>query len=268
MMILRGLSLLVVAAIGLWTCVTGRETVPITGRTQTVAFTREEAAEIGSQAYDRLLSGQRVVAGEQADRVAAIASRVARAAEELTALDYAWRVALVEGADANAFALPGGGIGVMTGMLDVARDDDELATVIAHEVAHVVARHGAERMTRERLKGLGMQALGLAIGDMDPATRGVLMGALGLGAQFGFDMPFSRSHEAEADYIGLLLMAEACYDPRDAPQLWRNMREAARGAPPEFLSTHPSHDSRIAALEEAMPKALEIFGESCPVAGS
>jgi metalloendopeptidase OMA1, mitochondrial len=179
--------------------------------------------------------------------------------------DYDWRAALLSSPDVNAFALPGGKIAVLSGMLRVADTEDELAAVIAHAVGHVVARHGQERITQQQLAEWGQMAVGVALGDMDPATRAAVLGALGVGAQFGVLMPFSRTHEAEADAIGLVLMARACYDPRAAVQVWRDMARAGRGQPPEFLSTHPRHESRIAALEARMDEALAEYREAgCP----
>lgn len=249
-----------------WTLITGREAVPLTERTQIISVSNEEAAALGAQAYREVLSQhQAVQTGPAAERVRAIAERIAEAAEASLDVDYQWEVALLRSDAANAFALPGGKIAVLTGLLDVARTDDQLATVIGHEVAHVLARHGSERMTQEKLAATGRLAVGVAIGDLDPASQTAILGALGLGTQFGVLMPFSRIHEAEADRIGLIVMARACYDPRAAIDMWTNMAQGAGDGPPEFLSTHPSHGSRIEALQGWMEEALAARAEAgCP----
>ena len=263
---LKLFALLAFAIMFVWTWLTGREEVPITGRTQVIAVSEEEAARLGARAYEQAVSQYPMIGeGPDSRRVLEITSRIASEAEEVIGADYDWRAALLSSRDINAFALPGGKIAVFQGMLAVADTDDELAAVIAHEIAHVVARHGSERITQQQLAEMGQMAVGVALGDMDPATRAAVLGALGVGAQFGVLMPFSRVHEAEADQIGLVLMARACYDPRAAPRLWRDMARAARGQAPEFLSTHPSHGSRIEALEARMDEALREYREAgCP----
>ena len=254
------------AVMFVWTLITGREAVPLTERTQIISVSEEEAAALGAQAYREVLSQhQAVQTGPAAERVQAIAERIADAAEASFDVDYHWDVALLRSEAANAFALPGGKIAVLTGLLDVARTDDQLATVIGHEVAHVLARHGSERMTQEKLAATGRLAVGVAIGDLDPASQTAILGALGLGTQFGVLMPFSRIHEAEADRIGLIVMARACYDPRAAIEMWGNMAQGAGDGPPEFLSTHPSHGSRMEALRGWMEEALAARAEAgCP----
>ena len=266
-MIIKILALIGFAAVFVWTWLTGREAVPITDRTQIVAISEEEAASLGEQAFDEVLSRHEAVrSGPNAERVEAIAERLGGAAHDLTDPDYPWQVALLVSEDANAFALPGGKIAVLTGLLAVTPTDDQLAAVIAHELAHVIARHGAERLTQQQLAEYARMAVGVAIGDLDPAAQAAVLGALGIGTQFGVLMPFSRQHEAEADRIGLILMASACYDPRGAIEVWTNMTEATGEGPPEILSTHPSHGSRIELLTGWMDEALQAQSEAgCPV---
>ena len=265
-LIAKVLALVAFAVTFVWTLITGREEVPLTERTQVIAVSEEQAAELGAQAYREVLEEHEVVAtGPEAELVEEVAARIAQAADEITDPDYRWRVALLRAPEANAFALPGGNLAVLTGLLDVARTEDQLAAVIGHEVAHVLARHGAERMTQQKLAEVGRLAVGMAIGDLDPAVQTAVLGALGLGAQFGVLMPFSRVHESEADRIGLILMARACYDPRAAVEVWANMAAAGRGAPPEWLSTHPSHGSRMEGLNAFMDEALRERDEAdCP----
>jgi len=265
-LVLKLFALLAMVVLIAWTWLTDRETVPLSERTQIVSFSEEEMAALGAQAYNQAIAGKRLVtSGPEAERVMRVANRIAAATERLTGTRTAWRVALVEDPRANAFALPGGGIAVLSGILPLAPTDDGLAAIIGHEMAHVVARHGAERLTHQWLAQVGQTAIGFAVGDMDPATQRVVLGAIGLGAQVGVLMPFSRTHEAEADRIGLILMSAACYDPRAAPEFWQRMMAAARRGPPEFLSTHPSHATRIRELQAAVDEAMAARSEAgCP----
>jgi predicted Zn-dependent protease len=149
-------------------------------------------------------------------------------------------------------------------LVPVAENVDGLAVVMGHEIAHAIARHGAERMAHQKLVQLGTLAAGMALSDMDAGTQQMVMGALGVGAQYGVLLPFSRDHESEADEMGLILMARACFDVTEAPRLWERMGRASRGAPAEFMSTHPSHETRIRQFEQWMPEALELKRQSCP----
>jgi predicted Zn-dependent protease len=158
---------------------------------------------------------------------------------------------------ANAFALPGGKIGVHTGLFQVAKNQDQLATVIGHEVAHVLAGHSNERASTQLATQGAMEALSVLSGPASPGKSRVLA-VLGVGAQVGVILPFSRAQESEADVMGLDLMASAGFDPRQGPALWENMSKLG-GAPPELLSTHPSSATRIAALRERVQISLPIF---------
>ncbi len=169
-----------------------------------------------------------------------------------------WEIVVFDSKEANAFALPGRKIGVYTGMLKVAQTPDQLAAVLGHEVAHVTQKHGNERVSQQLVAEGGMQVASVALGGKGE-THDVAMAALGVGAQYGVLMPFSRTQESEADVVGLDYMARAGFDPRAAVELWTNMAAAGGGTPPEFLSTHPSHDSRIHDLEKHMPEALKTY---------
>ena len=259
-------ALVAFAFMFVWTLITGREQVPLTDRTQIIAVSEEESAALGARAFAEVLSRFEVErSGPAAERVREVAARIAAAADAITENDYEWEAVLLRSDDVNAFALPGGKVAVLSGLLGVADQEDEIAAVVGHEVAHVLARHGAERLTQEQLAEYGRMAVSVAVGDLDPAAQAAVMGALGLGTQFGVLMPFSRTHETEADRIGLLLMARACYDPRAALSVWQDMAEAAGGGPPEFLSTHPSHGSRIEALQQYMDEAMQARSDAgCP----
>jgi predicted Zn-dependent protease len=266
-LLVKLIALLGFGVMFVWTLITGREAVPLTERTQVITVSEEDAAALGAQAFREVLTQNRVIrSGPQADMVAHVVGRIARVADDITEVDYQWEAVLLDSAEANAFALPGGKIAVLAGLLQVARTQDQLAAVVGHELAHVLARHGAERLTQQKLAETGRLAIGIAIGDMDPAAQGAILGALGLGAQFGVLMPFSRIHESEADRIGLILMARACFDPSAAVEVWANMGRQAGEGPPEFMSTHPSHGSRMEALTGALEDArAEQEAADCPV---
>lgn len=171
-----------------------------------------------------------------------------------------WEVRTFASEDVNAFALPGGKIGVYTGLLQVAKGQDQLAAVIGHEVAHVIAGHSNERVSQQQVAGLGMNVAQLILGG--GAGGGAMMSALGAGAQYGVLLPFSRAHESEADLLGLDYMAKAGFDPRAAAQLWRNMAQAGGQKPPEFASSHPSDETRIRQIEARVPQDLPVFQQA------
>ena len=163
---------------------------------------------------------------------------------------------------ANAFALPSGKIGVHTGLLKVTSNQDQLAAVIGHEVGHVLAQHSNERMSTQMVVSQGVNLVG-AIAAPQSALGQVAVGALGIGAQYGVILPYSRTHESEADKIGLDLMAKAGFDPRESVELWMNMNRAAGGGQSlEILSTHPSHETRIEDLNNRMADAMELFRQA------
>ena len=165
-----------------------------------------------------------------------------------------WEVVVFKDPSPNAFALPGGKIGVHTGMLPVARTADQLAAVLGHEVGHVLAQHGNERVSQGELAALLMGVVDISLKKMDPDQKKLLLGGLGVGLQFGALLPFSRSQESEADLIGLRLMTRSGFNPKESVELWKNMKASAGGGGPEWLSTHPSPDSRIQILESEATK--------------
>jgi predicted Zn-dependent protease len=231
--------------------------VPYTGRSQVMVVSESQAKELGAQAFAELLKQSRVVKDPAyVAPVRTVGQRIAKVAEER---DADWQFAVLDDPkQVNAFALPGGKVGVYTGMFPVARTSAALAVVVAHEVAHVLARHGGERMSQAMLANLGGTVLGAALGG-GPGTQAILA-AYGLGAQLGVLMPFSRTQEEEADHIGLILMGKAGYDPREAIAFWERMDRAGGGkAPPEFLSTHPSHGTRVENIRQWLAEALPHY---------
>ena len=256
------LPLLLFGAYMLYYYFSNQETVPLTGRKQLVDISREQEAALGYQSYRQILRQEAIVpSGAQVDLVKSIGGRLAKVAEDP---GFEWEFNLINSEQVNAFCLPGGKVAVYTGILPVAKNADGLAAVMGHEIAHAIARHGAERMAHQKLVQIGTLAAGVAVSDMSPEAQRGVMGALGVGAQFGVLLPFSRDHESEADYMGLIYAARACFDPREAPRLWERMGQAGGGrAPAEFMSTHPSHETRIRQLNEWMPKALEERSRVC-----
>ena len=173
-----------------------------------------------------------------------------------------WEVVTFGKNQRNAFAVPGKKIGVYTGILDIMRTQNELAAVIGHEIAHVLAEHSQQRMTSEQAVQFGLTIVQLTMARSNPAQQRTIMGLLGFGADVGILLPYSRGHESEADHIGLTLMAKAGFDPRASIALWRAMNEGNAKNPPEFLSTHPANRTRIRQLERRMPEALKHYVEA------
>lgn len=169
-----------------------------------------------------------------------------------------WELVVFRDPTANAFALPGGKIGVNTGLLPVAKTDAQLAAVLGHEIGHVIAKHGNERMSEALAQGVVLNAAN-ALLNRNGQDHPYAMAALGLGAQVGIALPHSRTQESEADLIGLKLMAEAGYDPHESVELWKNMMKASGGSPPEFLSTHPASTSRIQNLQAHLPEVMPLY---------
>jgi predicted Zn-dependent protease len=234
------------------TVVAACATAPVTGRQQFIAVSEPQAAQLGAQAYQQILAEKQVIRGtEQSRMVEEVGHAIAAAVDAPSD----WQFALLRDPTPNAFALPGGKVGVHTGLFKVVNGPDELAVVMAHEVAHVTARHSAERMTREMAIGVGLMGIGAAT---SPAAADILAQA----ASLGIVLPFSRTQELEADEIGLIYMAMAGYDPRAAIEVWQNFEALNGERPPEFLSTHPSPPNRIERLQALMPRALEIYRQN------
>lgn len=224
-----------------------------TGRTQLIFMSDAEVNSMGLQAFDTLKRENKISLDVTNNRfVNCVASAITRE------VGGKWEVVVFEDKSLNAFALPGGKIGVHTGMLDLVDNQDQLAVVIGHEVGHIMARHSNERLSQEVSANLGI-SLVQAVAAPETALGQTAVGLLGVGAQYGVIMPFSRLHEAEADKIGLDLMARAGFNPAESIKLWQKMAQASQGPEPvEFLSTHPSHTSRIQNLQASLPEAQQL----------
>ncbi|AFL76393.1 M48 family metallopeptidase [Thiocystis violascens] len=250
---------LLLGVLGLAGCVTA----PETGRRQLVLIDSAEEARLGFQAFEEL-KRERPRARDRAEwkRLQEVGQRVAAVVK----LPHAqWEFVLFESDEPNAFALPGGKIGVHTGILPLTRNDAGLATVIAHEIAHATARHGAERMSQGLLVEIGGAALSAALGGQSAVGRELAMQAYGLGTQVGVMLPYSRTQELEADRIGLLYMARAGYDPTEAVAFWRRFQAYSRRhgeRTTEFLSTHPLDDTRLAQIERLLPQARAEYARA------
>jgi len=237
-------------------------TVPFTGRSQFRPIPLEQELSLGAEAYGQELSEAKLVtSGPDAAMVARIGQRIAESARRMfpdPAEDFDWEIVLIdEPKSVNAWCLPGGKMAVYTGLLPVTQDEDTLAVVVGHEVAHAIARHGSERMGQQLVFAGSLALAGASLSRLEPGERDLAMAALvGVGT-YGAILPFSRLHESEADEIGLMLTADAGYDPRTAIPLWERMGALGGAKPPELLSTHPSDKTRIARLQELMPQALE-----------
>lgn len=252
----RGPRWLLVAAIA--AVVTACATSPL-GRSQLQLFPASQMDQMGIAAYQDMKDKQPVSSDRRTNAYVQCVTRTIT--DVMDSSDGNWEVTVFADDSANAFALPGGKIGVHTGLLDVAKNQDQLATVIGHEIAHVIAQHANERVSTNYVASTGLQLAQVAAGQPTPAKQ-QLFGLLGLGAQVGVLLPFSRAQESEADLLGLDLMARAGFDPRASIPLWQNMSEAGGGNPPEFLSTHPSHNTRISDLSGRLSKAMPLYEQA------
>ena len=256
----------------------GCETNPYTERSQLLIFPESQEVQMGEQAYTQVLDDPKVQVSEdpqEVNPVRRVATRIIQAARQSryaeSARKFDWEITVIkDDKTKNAFALPGGKIAVYTGIFPEAKNEAGLAAIMGHEVVHALARHSGERMSQLQLGQLTLAAaaIGMEAGNVSNTTSRATMAALGVGLQFGVLLPYSRHHESEADYVGLLLAAQAGYDPREAPRIWQRMAQSSKGQPPEFLSTHPAHDTRIADLQKWMPEALQIYNQvpKAPVA--
>lgn len=241
----------------------GCYTVPETGRSSVQFLPEAVLAGQAAAAFDGLKEEAKVSTHQPyIDRVTRVGKRIVRAVGSDANLPPAnqWEFIVFEDDDMiNAFAMPGGKVGVYTGILKLAKTDDELAVIIGHEIAHVAARHGNERMSQALIMAGVGAGVAYGVKDQDEDTKKAVLLAYGVGSKLGVQLPYSRLHENESDRIGLLYMARAGYDPRAAPRFWEAMKAASKGAPPEILSTHPAHDTRIQNLRNQLPEAMLAY---------
>ena len=272
----RFIILLLFAGYAAYYWFSNRQVDPYTGEKVLIdgSISIDEEKAIGLQAYQDILSKERPVDpnSQIAQQVRDIAKRLIAKVPEVEAQmaadsghkpnraweSFEWEVNVIQSDQANAFCLPGGKMAVYTGLIPIAQNDDALAVVMGHEIAHALLRHGAQRMSQQKLGQLGQMAG--AVSGMDPQSQQMMQAAMG----YGFLLPYARKHETEADAVGLMLAAAACFDPQQSVPLWERMGEASGGqAPPEFSSTHPNPGTRIQNLQALMPKAMEYRQKFC-----
>ncbi|CAF0786773.1 unnamed protein product [Rotaria sordida] len=246
-------------------------TNPETGRVSRINLKPEQELQLGIEAYAQVKKDEAskiVQSGRDFDLVKRVTTRLAAAAAQKATVHYNWEVSVVQSHEKNAFCLPGGKIVVYTGIIPIAQNEAGLATVLGHEMAHATSRHSAERLFRSEITQTLLGGVQGSLAQLDPGQKQAVMAALGAGAKYGSALPFSREQESEADHIGLLYMARAGYDPKEAVAFWQRMDEQiGKGSPPEFLSDHPSHGKRIEQLRKWMPEAeQELAHNRAPAA--
>lgn len=229
-----------------------------TGRNQLKLFSEEKLAEVGTQSFEELKKNTPISHSTSTNNFVKCVANAITAQVSSDVFAGTWEVVVFDKEDINAFALPGGKIGVYTGLLNITENSSQLATVIGHEVGHVIAGHGNERASGDAAIGVGLQLAGALLESQNVQQQQTIMQALGLGAQIGIALPYSRIHETEADEIGLRLMAQAGFEPQESVSLWENMSKASGSrSTPELLSTHPSPDTRIENLQ-AKIRTLDV----------
>ena len=244
-------------------------TVPVTGRSQLSLVSNAELIPMAAQQYDEVIKKGPISKDQtQTELVKRVGVKIQKAVEQYMAekgasselTGFAWEYNLIDDPQTvNAWCMPGGKVAFYTAIMPICKDENGVAVVMGHEVAHAIANHGRERMSNGLLQQFGMSTLGAAMGQNPSLTQALFAQAVGYGSQVGM-LSFSRKHESEADRIGLIFMAMAGYDPQEAPKFWERMSAGSGGQkPPEWLSTHPSDDTRIRDLNAAMPEALKYY---------
>lgn len=261
---------MVVALAALQVVLAGCSQVGITGRRQLNFVPTSVITSMSLQEYDQLMAQSKKSADAQATAlVERVGTRIVQAVQEYVKTNglkdpfagYQWSFSLIEDPNVNAFAMPGGKVVVYTGILPVTQTEAGLATVLGHEIAHVFADHGGERMSQSLLTQLGAVGLETALKNKPEQTKALFTSAYGMGTQVGFLLPFSRKQESEADHLGLIFMAMAGYQPQEAVAFWQRMAASSKGQskPPAFLSTHPADETRIKDLQNLVPEATQYY---------
>ena len=245
-------------------------TVPLTNRSQLNMIPSGEMLSMSFQQYDQFLKENKLSTNQtEVSLVKNTGVKIQHAVERYLQQNnmssrlngYKWEFNLVESDQVNAWCMPGGKVVVYTGILPVTQDEAGLAVVMGHEIAHAIAEHGNERMSQELLRQFGAVGLMVAMKDEPVQTQALWMGVYGVGTELAVMLPYSRTHESEADHLGLIFMAMAGYNPNAAVEFWKRMAKSGGGSPPEFLSTHPSYDTRIQDLKNWMPEAMKYYNK-------
>lgn len=245
----------------------GCRSAPMTGRKQLIVFPEQTEIDMGKQAFAQVMNEQ---SGGPASPYSSLVEEVGHRIAAVSGKDdYEWEIRVVRSNEQNAYCLPGGKIVVYEGILPVCQNEAGLAVVMSHEVAHVLARHGGERMSQQAAVNGAQQVFGMLTQNKEQVTRELWMKAYGVATNYGVILPYSRKHEMEADHIGLSLMSKAGYDPTEAPKFWTRFAQASAGQakPPEFMSTHPSDHRRASELEKLLPEALETYRQASQPVG-
>jgi predicted Zn-dependent protease len=255
---------LAIVAILLLACAT----VPITGRRQLSLVPESTIEQMSFSQYDSIIGSSKIATGPNAQMIKTVGGRIAGAVQEYfnqkgqsgALQSYKWDFNLIQNDSVvNAWCMPGGKVAVYTGILPYTKNDTGMAIVLGHEIAHAVAHHGDERMSQALLQQLGGVALEVALQNKPEQTQAIFMSAYGVGSTIGVMLPYSRLQESEADHMGLIFMAMAGYDPHAAIPFWERMAQAGGGKPPEFLSDHPSDQTRIKNIEGLIPEAMKYY---------
>lgn len=246
----------------------GCSTVPVTGRKSLSLLPESQLAQMSLTSYNELLNESKLSTDQaQVAQVNRVGNRLAGATEAYLKANnvqhapFAWEFNVIQEDIANAFAMPGGKIAVYTGLFPYSQTDTGLAVVMSHEIAHVIARHGNERMSQAVLANFGGQALSVALTESPALTQQLFMTSYGAATQIGVMLPYSRMHESEADRIGIVLMAIAGYNPVESMRFWERMAADGGSRPPQFLSTHPDPERRVQRLKEHMNEAVQIYNQ-------
>jgi predicted Zn-dependent protease len=265
----KAMRSVVIASVSLGMVLVGCSEVGITGRSQLNLVPDSIINSMSLKEYDTFIASSKLSTDTaKTEMVKRVGTRIVKAVGEYCKTkgiedplaSYDWEFNLVVDPNVNAFAMPGGKVVVYTGLLPVAQSETGLAVVVGHEIAHVFAKHGAERMTQQLLVKGGGMALSEALKEKPAETQNLFMTSYGLGTQIGILLPYSRTHESEADHLGLIFMAMAGYDPHEAVMFWERMAAQSSGSkPPELLSTHPADETRIKDIERLLPEAMEYY---------
>lgn len=257
-------SALIISSLMLLSC----STVPLTGRSQLNMIPNSEMLTMSYQQYDQFLKENKLSTNQaQVEMVKRVGSKIKASVEKYMTDNkmadklkgYKWEFNLVEDEQANAWCMPGGKVVFYTGILPITQDENGMAVVMGHEIAHAIAEHGNERMSQQLLQQVGAVGLMVAMKDEPAETQALWLGVYGVGSTVAVMLPYSRTHESEADRLGLIFMAMSGYDPNSAVQFWQRMAAKSGGSPPEFLSTHPSHETRISDIKKWMPEAMKYY---------
>jgi predicted Zn-dependent protease len=263
---MRKISLVFVIALLSFGC----EKVPLTGRSQLALVSNAELQPLVNEEYQKSVKENRVLTGTtDGQMIVSVGQKMSASVEKYLndngyqslVKDFAWEFNLLESDQVNAWCMPGGKVAFYTGILPITKTEAGVAVVMGHEIAHAVASHARERMSNGLLLNFGISVLSTAIGQNPTLTQQIFLQSVGIGSQLGM-LSFSRKHELEADELGLIFMAMAGYDPREAPVFWERMSAAGGDAPLEFLSTHPGPDRRIERLNANMARAMEYYNAS------